>query len=239
MNTARHLNFYGRRRGKKLSKLQEQYLDKFLPKVSLYGVSCDENPNRDFISLEQIFGKKCSVWLEIGFGGGEHLLSIAKQNSDIGVIGCEPYVNGVAMLLPRLAKEHLNNVKVFTDDARILLEVLPNFSITKLFLLFPDPWPKNKHKKRRFVNKENLEMFKRILKVNSFVYIATDVDAYARHVLEIFNNQNDFEWIAETANDWRKPWKNWENTRYFAKAGLSERKTIFLIFRKCNRELWK
>lgn len=236
MRTARNLNFYGRRRGKKLSKIQEQYIEKFLPKISLGGVSYDENPKRNLVSLEQIFGKKISVWLEIGFGGGEHLLSIAKRNSDIGIIGCEPYVNGVAMLLPRLAKENLTNVKVFPDDARILLEVLPDLSIAKLFLLFPDPWPKSRHKKRRFVNEENLKMIKRVLKVNSLIYIATDVDAYARHVLQIFNNEDDFEWVAETAEDWRKPWADWQNTRYFAKAGLSKRKSIFLIFRKCNRE---
>ena len=160
------------------------------------------------------------------------MLSIAKKNSNIGIIGCEPYRNGVAMLLPRLSKANLNKVRVFMDDARILLEVLPDASITKLFLLFPDPWPKTRHKQRRFINKENLEILKRVLKTDALIYIATDVNDYTKHVLQIFNNEDNFEWQADSASDWRNPWTDWENTRYFSKAKLSGRKTTFMIFRK-------
>ena len=232
MRTVKYLNFYGRRRGKKLSKNQAYYITNFLPQISLAGVSYNENPSRSKLALEDIFGKKCPVWLEIGFGGGEHLLSIAKKNKEVGLIGCEPYLNGVAMFLPRLAKEKTDKIRVFMDDARILFEVLPDLSITKLFLLFPDPWTKTRHKERRFINKENLKIFRRILKIDALIYIATDVNDYAKHVLEMFNNENEFEWLANEANDWRQPWKDWENTRYFSKAKLSGRQTTFLIFKK-------
>ena len=232
MRIVKHFNFYGRKSGKKLSKNQNYYILTYLPKVSISGVSYDENPERNKVKVKEIFGDNSPIWLEIGFGGGEHLLSIAKKNSNIGIIGCEPYRNGEAMLLPRLSKANLNKVRVFMDDARILLEVLPDSSITKLFLLFPDPWPKTRHKQRRFINKENLEILKRVLKTDALIYIATDVNDYTKHVLQIFNNEDNFEWEADSASDWRNPWTDWENTRYFSKAKLSGRKTTFMIFRK-------
>ena len=126
ITNATHFNFYGRKRGKKLSKLQENYISSYLPKLSIKNASVDDNPQRKKITINEIFGRLCPVWLEIGFGGGEHLLSIAKKNPDIGIIGCEPYLNGVAMLLSRLVKEDLSGVRVFMDDARLLLEVLPD-----------------------------------------------------------------------------------------------------------------
>ena len=232
MRTAKHLNFYGRRRGKKLSKLQNYYIKNFLPDICVKGISYDENPNRHKVTAKKIFNENCPIWLEIGFGGGEHLLSIAKKNRNIGIIGCEPYLNGVAMFLPRLAEEKLSKVKVFMDDARILLEVLPDLSISKLFLLFPDPWPKNRHKQRRFINVENLKVFERILKIDALIYIATDVNSYVKHVLEMFNNHSGFDWVADSADDWRNSWEDWENTRYFSKAKLSGRQITFLIFKR-------
>ena len=232
MRAGKHLNFYGRKRGKKLSGLQEQFISNYLPKISLGGISYEENPSREKIKIEEIFGEKCPVWLEIGFGGGEHLLAIAKKNTNNGIIGCEPYVNGVAMLLPRLEKENLTKVRIFMDDARVLLEVLPDVSIEKLFLLFPDPWPKTKHKRRRLINKESLQSFKRVLMIDALIYIATDVDDYVKNVLEIFYGEETFEWIATSASDWRNPWEDWEATRYFEKAKASGRKTTFLIFKK-------
>lgn len=230
--TDRYYNFYGRRRGKKLSGHQKEYILNYLPKVTLYGVSHSENPRRKIINLDEIFHNKYPVWLEIGFGGGEHLLSLAKKNKNIGFIGCEPYLNGVAMLLPRLAQENLTNVKILMDDARMLFEVLPDSSVEKLFLLFPDPWPKVRHKQRRFISKENLEFLKKILKSQALVYIASDVDDYIRHVLEIFNNDINFSWEANSAYDWRQPWEDWLDTRYYEKAKLAERKITFLIFKR-------
>ena len=157
---------------------------------------------------------------------------MSKKNKSIGFIGCEPYLNGVAMLLPRLAEENLTNVKIFMDDARMLLEVLPDSSIEKVFLLFPDPWPKLRHQQRRFISKKNIEFFKRIMKIGGLVYIATDVAEYTRHVLEVFNSDINFTWEATSAVDWRQPWKDWVDTRYYKKANHSGRKSTFLIFRR-------
>ena len=232
MKTARHHNFYGRRRGKKLSKLKNDFLLNYLPTITPAGISYEENPKRNKLKIKEIFGYNCTVWLEIGFGGGEHLVSIAKKNKDIGIIGCEPYINGVAMVLPRLKEEKLSKVRIFMDDARILLEVLPDLSVARLFLLFPDPWPKIKHKERRFINKENLEILRRILRIDALIFIATDVREYAKHVLEVFNSTESFEWTAESARDWRTPWDDWQNTRYFNKASLSGKKSMFLIFKR-------
>ncbi len=232
MKLLKNVNFYGRRRGKKLSKLQVYYIKNYLPKITPKGITRTENPTRTETQIKNIFGEKRPLWLEVGFGGGEHLLSMAQKYPNVGIIGCEPYVNGVAMLLPRLVKKNLENVRLFMDDARILFEVLPDLSISKLFLLFPDPWPKKRHRRRRFINKENIELLKRILKIDALIYIATDVNEYSRYVLETFNDERSFQWMAESASDWRNPWKDWENTRYFLKAERSGKPTTFLIFRK-------
>ena len=136
------------------------------------------------------------------------------------------------MLLPRLAKEELTNVKIFLDDARILLEVLPDASVEKIFLLFPDPWPKLRHQRRRFISKKNLKVCKRVLKSGGFIYIATDVEEYKRHILESFNNDTNFTWEANSAGDWRQPWKDWVDTRYYEKAKLFGRKSTFFIFKR-------
>jgi tRNA (guanine-N7-)-methyltransferase len=231
MNDVR-LNFYGRKRGKKLSNRQKKYLEEYLPSIIPAGVSYEENPERTKINLKNVFGRECQAWIEVGFGGGEHLLSIAKNNITTGIIGCEPYLNGVAMVLPRLAESNLSNVKVYVDDARILLGVIPNRSISKFFLLFPDPWPKIRHHQRRFINVENIEILKRVLKRDGLLYIATDVNDYVRHVLEHFCVESGFEWIAESVKDWRCPWEHWINTRYYDKAISAGRKITFLIFRR-------
>ena len=225
-------NFFGRRRGKKLSERQKDYILNYLPTVSLSGITDYENPKREKVNLKEIIHDDNPIWLEIGFGGGEHLLSLAKGNKNINFIGCEPYLNGVAMLLPRLARENLSNVKIFMDDARMLFEVLPDSSIEKLFLLFPDPWPKLRHKQRRFVSNKNVEYFKKILKTEGLVYIATDVEEYAIHVLKTFNSNIDFSWEANLADDWHQPWKDWVSTRYCEKAKLAGRKIKFLIFKR-------
>ena len=225
-------NLYGRRRGKKLSERQKDYILNYLPTVSLLGINNCENPKREKVNLKEIFHDDSPIWLEIGFGGGEHLLSLAKGNKNINFIGCEPYLNGVAMLLPRLASENLSNIKIFMDDARILFDVLPDASLEKIFLLFPDPWPKLRHKRRRFVSKKNVECFKKILKSNGLLYVATDVEEYARHVLEIFNSDIDFSWEVNSADDWHLPWKDWVSTRYYEKAKRAGRKITFLIFKR-------
>ena len=137
-------NFYGRLKGKTLKKSQRGYLDEDLSALSPGAVSWEDNPSRDLLDLEGLFNGK-PVWLEIGFGGGEHLVHQAAQNSDVGIIGCEPYLNGVAMLLGKVRRAGVKNLAVHPGDARDLFDVLPEASVARAFLLYPDPWPKSRH----------------------------------------------------------------------------------------------
>ncbi len=225
-------NFYGRRRGKKISGLKKRLIEDFLPSVSVSGIGYKENPNREYISFFKIFGSHCPVWIEVGFGGGEHLLSIAQGNTNVGFIGCEPYLNGMAMFLSKLHNSKLSNVRVIMDDARILFDVTPTSSISKLFLLFPDPWPKRRHADRRFINKNNIKVLKRIIRSGGILHIATDVDMYVKHVLETFLDENEFEWLAERPKDWKLPWPGWKSTRYEEKAINSGKRVTYLTFRR-------
>ena len=156
-------NFYGRFKGKTLKPNQVRDLDEMLPELSPGAVGWDENPEREPLDLEAQFQGR-DVWLEVGFGGGEHLVHQAENNPDVGIIGAEPYVNGVAMLLGKLRKSSAENVRVHAGDARDLMDVLPAQSLSRAFLLYPDPWPKARHHRRRFVTQEHLEPLARVLK---------------------------------------------------------------------------
>ena len=134
-------NFYGRFKGKSLSARQSETLRVEFAKYSIKNISWEENPQRKSLNLNEIFSKK-HIWLEIGFGGGEHLMHQAKLNPDVGIIGCEPYINGLAMLLRKLSDHPCDNVRLYDGDARNIFDVLPKSSIEKVFLLYPDPWPK-------------------------------------------------------------------------------------------------
>ena len=155
-------NFYGRFKGKTLRPGQEEALESDLAQLSLGPVSWTENPNRTALDLAQIFNAS-EIWLEIGFGGGEHLVHQAVQNSETGLIGCEPYLNGVAMLLQKIRRAEAQNIRIYPGDARHLFDVLPPASISKAFLLYPDPWPKRRHHRRRFVTPEHLAPLARVL----------------------------------------------------------------------------
>ena len=151
-----HRNFYGRIKGKALNTAQERYLEEDLPKLSVGGISRTDNPERSLLDMQQIAVGK-PLWLEIGFGGGEHLVHQALANPDIQFLGVEPYVNGMAMLLGKMRKAGVKNIKLHMGDARDLMDVLPERSVSKAFLLYPDPWPKLRHHRRRFVTPEHLE----------------------------------------------------------------------------------
>ncbi len=225
-------NFYGRTSGKTLRKGQVDHLDTTLKALTPQGVSWEKNPERHPIDLKVLFGDDRPVWLEIGFGGGEHLLHMAQTYSDIGIIGCEPYVNGVAMLVPRIAEQRVENARVLHGDARDMLDVLPEASLDKAFLLYPDPWPKKRHHKRRFVNAENIGPLARALKPGAEFRVATDIEDYVRHTLEHMTARDDFEWLAERPEDWRQPWSDWHRTRYEAKAIREGRVPHYLTFRR-------
>ena len=158
MSLRPHRNFYGRLKGKALKDSQKRYLEEDLAALSPGSVSWQSNPDRVPLDLNAVFGGR-PVWLEIGFGGGEHLVHQARANSDVGIIGAEPYINGVAMLLGKIRRAGVSNLAVHPGDARDLMDVLPPASIARAFLLYPDPWPKRRHHKRRLIKKEFIDAF--------------------------------------------------------------------------------
>jgi tRNA (guanine-N7-)-methyltransferase len=225
-----HRNFYGRRRGKHLRDSQEVYLQEDLDALSPGPVDWDANPERCPLDLPALFGAR-EVWLEVGFGGGEHMVHQAGLNPQAGIIGCEPYINGVAMLLGKIRRAGVENLRVHAGDARDLFDVLPDRSIAKAFLLYPDPWPKKRHHRRRFVTPEHLEPLARVLKPGAEFRVATDIPDYVRQTLEEVPKAG-FEWLAERPQDWREPWGDWISTRYEQKALREGRVPHYLTFRR-------
>ena len=225
-----HRNFYGRLKGKHLKDSQKGYLDADLDALSPGAVGWDVNPGRTLLNLGNVFENK-EIWLEIGFGGGEHMLHQAVLNPDVGIIGAEPYINGVAMLLGKLRKADVGNVRIHPGDARDLFDVLPAASVSKAFLLYPDPWPKARHHRRRFVTEEHLVPLAKSLKPGAEFRVATDIPDYVRQTLEEVPKYG-FTWLAEGPEDWRTPWKDWTRTRYEAKAIREGRTPHYMTFRR-------
>ena len=223
-------NFYGRLKGKSLKPSQKRYLDEDLAKLSPGPVTFDDNPDRTPLDLKARFGDR-PVWLEVGFGGGEHLVHQAVSNSETAIIGAEPYINGVAMLLGKIRRAEATNIALHPGDARDLMDVLPDGSIEKAFLLYPDPWPKKRHHRRRFVTPEHLDPLHRVLKPGATFRVATDIGDYARQALEEIPKAG-FDWLAEGPSDWQDPWDDWLSTRYEQKALREGRTPIYLTFRR-------
>ena len=223
-------NFYGRIKGKTLKKGQLRWLEEDLGPLSPGAVDWESNPDRTPLDLEALFGGR-PVWLEVGFGAGEHLVHQASQNRDVGIIGCEPYVNGVAVLLGKLRKAGVENVRIHPGDARDVMDVLPEASLSRAFLLYPDPWPKKKHHRRRFVTAEHLEPLARALKPGALFRVATDIPDYVRQtMLEV--PKAGFRWTAEGPDDWRAPWDDWLSTRYEQKALREGRVPHYMTFER-------
>ena len=223
-------NFYGRTKGKGLRDSQQAYLDEDLARLSPGPVDWDANPERTPLDLAALFGGR-EVWLEIGFGGGEHLVHQAAHNPGIGLIGCEPYINGVAMLLGKIRTAGVTNLAVHPGDVRDLFDVLPEASIAKAFLLYPDPWPKTRHHRRRFVTPDYLKALARVVRTGAEFRVATDIPDYVRQTLEQVPAYG-FEWLAEGPDYWRTPWADWLPTRYEQKALREGRVPHYLTFRR-------
>lgn len=221
-------NFYGRFKGKHLRPSQQAYLETDLAAFSPGPVGWDVNPDREKLDINALFGGK-PLWLEIGFGGGEHLLHQAKLNPDKGFIGCEPYINGVAMLLGKIRQENLTNLRIHPGDARDLFDVLPDQSVERAFLLYPDPWPKKRHHRRRFVTQEHLQPLAQAMQPGATLRVATDIKDYVRQAMEEIPKAG-FAWQAECAGDWRVPWDDWISTRYEQKAIREGRPQHYLTF---------
>jgi tRNA (guanine-N7-)-methyltransferase len=207
--------FYGRRKGKPLRRHHVDLMETLLPQVAV-----------DIASpLANTADRR---WLEIGFGGGEHVAHQAALNPDVTILGAEPYLNGVAKLLSEIEALALTNVRVHYGDARVLLENLAAESFERVYLLYPDPWPKARQNKRRFVSPENLTQIHRVLKPTGDFWFASDIDDYVAWTREHISASNLF---AEHGND-QQPFENWTRTRYEAKAVREGRGQNYLRFKK-------
>lgn len=223
--------FHGRRHGRPLNAGRKQALDRELP---ARGITLPEPGGR--LDPPGLFEpRRERVWLEIGFGNGEHLLAQARAHRDVGLIGCEPFVSGMSALLKELVADPLDNVRVFGDDARLLLDALPDSSVERVFLLFADPWPKRRHNKRRFIQRATLDQLARVLTDGGELRAATDHRDLAGWTVEHAFNHPAFEWTAERAADWREAPADHIETRYEAKARRQGRDSVYLSFRRRPR----
>jgi tRNA (guanine-N7-)-methyltransferase len=221
------LRSYGRRRARAPSARQQALWREVLPRVAVPGdAAALTDPSAMFSPRVR------EVWLEIGFGGGEHLVWQAKAHPDIGLIGCEPFEDGVIKLIGAIEQEGLTNVRVCPDDARPLLRRLPAASLGRVFILFPDPWPKKRHHKRRIVSAATLAEIARLLRPGGEFRIGTDVSAYAGAILEVAQHCPGLRWTAQGPQDWRVRPPDWPQTRYEAKAIAAGRRCYFFRFER-------
>lgn len=221
-------NFYGRRHGKTLRDSQRLWLSRDLAALSPGNVAREVNPDRTPLDMGRRFGGR-PVWLEIGFGGGEHLVAQAQRNPAVEIIGCEPFVNGVAMLLGKIRAAGVHNIAVYPGDVRDLFDVLPQASVARAFLLYPDPWPKQRHHQRRFMTAQHLEPLARVLQPGAHFRVATDSADYARQTrLEMA--RHGFALAPGGPGRGAVAWDDWAATRYERKALRAGRAPIYLSF---------
>jgi tRNA (guanine-N7-)-methyltransferase len=221
------LRSFGRRKGKPLSPRQERLVSDVLPRVALE--LAKPAPGR----LGKLFtAKTTETWLEIGFGGAEHLVTQAKRNPGVGFIGVEPYLNGVVKALDAIETAGLGNVRIHDGDARDVLAWLPPASISRVFVLFPDPWPKTRHRKRRLVNAETMRAVARVMRAGGELRLASDIPDYVAQMLEATLRTGAFRWLAERPADWRSRADDWPETRYEAKARAEGHSCAYLRFER-------
>lgn len=223
--------FHGRRRGRKLRPGLEGLLDTALPDVS---VRLPEGGGP--VDPRTLFDQDVSeAWLEIGFGAGEHLAWQAAHNSQVGLIGAEPYLNGVARLLATMEQDGLDNIRILPDDVRPLLERMADASLSRVFILFPDPWPKRRHNRRRIVNPAILNALARVMADGAELRLATDDQDYLVWMLRQMVAHPSFDWLAERADDWRQRPEDWPDTRYEGKNRSGGPGSTFLRYRRRAR----
>jgi tRNA (guanine-N7-)-methyltransferase len=219
--------FFGRRKGHKLRARQAELIETVLPRLA---IDIAHPPPADLAMLFPL--PVDEIQLEIGFGGGENMIAQAIARPRTGIIGVEPFVNGMAKALAAVEIAGLRNIRLHFDDAIALIAWLPDASLARIDLIHPDPWPKRRHWKRRFVQDATVAQFARILRRGGELRFVTDIADYAAWTLRHFAQSPDFAWTAERADDWRKSWPDFAGTRYHAKAAREQRPACFLIFRR-------
>jgi tRNA (guanine-N7-)-methyltransferase len=227
------LRFYGRRKGRPLSQNMQRLLRDLLPgyqisEDSLTALNTAKTP------LTSLFAEQAvtEVSLEIGFGGGEHLASLAKTRPDNGFIGAEPFINGVASLLRHIEFEQLQNIRIWPDDVRLILDRLPAQSLSCVYIMFPDPWPKSRHARRRIVNQDIMDKIARLLPSNGHLRMASDHPVAKSWLLAEAIAHPSFHWTARKAEDWRTRPPGWPETRYMNKGIKEERPASWFEFEK-------
>lgn len=207
--------FYGRRKGKSLRQEQANRLEALLPRYAVPEV--------------QSLSGHTAVWLEIGFGGGEHVVHLADTHPKTSIIGCEPFQNGVVKCLTLLDESPKDNLFIHAGDARDLLDILPDNCLERVYLLYPDPWPKLRHQKRRFISQENLTLLSRCMQTGAELRFATDIAHYVKTALQQIENHTDFQVKSAPSST---PWDGWYRTRYEQKALREGRDPTYTIFEK-------
>jgi tRNA (guanine-N7-)-methyltransferase len=218
--------FFGRRKGHPLRPRQAALFDTLLPRLAL---DVSKPAPSD---LRALFPDVAEVRLESGFGGGEHLIAQAQRHPRTGFIGIEPFVNGMAKALVAIDEHSLDNIRLHHGDATDLLAWLPAARLARFDLLYPDPWPKRRHWKRRFVQDKSIAAIARIVRPGGEFRFASDIADYVAWALSRLQRSPDFAWTAEQADDWRRPWPEFSGTRYEAKAKREGRTPCYLIFRR-------
>jgi tRNA (guanine-N7-)-methyltransferase len=224
-----HGSFFGRRKGHKLRAHQTDLIEHLLPRLAL-DITSPAPPD-----LAGLFDPPAdAVRLEIGFGGGEHLIAEARAFPNLGFIGCEPYVNGMAKILAQIEAHNVGNIRLFAGDAAELLAWAPPQSLARIDLIHPDPWPKRRHWKRRFVQDATIAAMARVIKPDGEFRFVCDIDDYVAWTLAHLVRAPDFAWTAERADDWRLPWPDYTMTRYGRKAEREGRRAAYLRFRRTS-----
>jgi len=231
-DTAPQRRLHSRRRSRRLRSGRQRLVEELLPRLDLAVEGLAAGSLDPFGLFEPPVR---AVWLEIGFGAGEHLAWQAERHPDVGFIGCEPYLAGVARLMGHIAERELRNVRIVRDDARLALHALAPASLERAFLLFPDPWPKARHADRRFLAAATVAAMARVLRDGALWRIASDHPVYQRWALERMGASADFRWLARGPEDWRNRPDDWPQTRYEAKALAEGRRPAFLAYARLPR----
>jgi tRNA (guanine-N7-)-methyltransferase len=217
--------WYGRRQGHRLRPNRQALIDTLLPTLRV------ELPKDGVLDPSAVFSAPLNdIWLEVGFGGGEHLAAQARANPNIGFIGCEPFINGIANLLSQVERDGLTNVRIYDDDARKLFAVLPDAVFGRIFALYTDPWPKTRHHRRRFISDDTTDTLIRLLKDNAELRLAHDHMGYVGWMLDHVTRRQELQWQAKSKSDWQEPPDDWVETRYEQKAKARGLHPAYLSF---------